>query len=406
VPDPTVLADQRPAWDTGLRSSILVATLFALAVLLATLPVSWPLDDFAEYWAAGRLNAVGANPYDTGLMLGVQRQVGWDAPQPVMMYNPPWTLAIAMPLGALDFGVARAIWLPLQILIILWCAATWWTLCGGAPRQVARVCCMAMLWMPTLTSLRMGQLSPFILLGLVGFVVAATARRDVLAGILLSLTCVKPQLVAPVGLAVAFWAAFECRWRVIAGALASLIAAAAIAMSTNPSAFAQYFEMMRITPPSLAFESPNIATILRLLVDPSRTWPQYIPTAFAAMLVAWHWRRHRREWSWTRELPSLVILSCLATSYGGWTFDLIILVIPIVTTASILVQRSRGAVLAGAAAFAFISAAAYAMHTAGSPQASFIWMTPAVAMASAFLLRFGGREKPPESDEALVEAVQ
>jgi Glycosyltransferase family 87 len=396
------LANQRSAWGTELRSSVLVAALFALAVLFATLPISWPLDDFAEYWAAGRLNAVGANPYDTSLMLDEQRNIGWDAPQPVMMYNPPWTLAIAMPMGALDFGVARSVWLPLQILIILWSAATWWTLCSGAQRQVARVCCVALLWMPTLTSLRMGQLSPLILFGLVGFVVAAASRRDVVAGILLSLTCVKPQLVAPIWLAAALWAVFEGRWRVIAGALASLLAAAAIAMSTNPLVFAQYFEMMRTTPPSLAFESPNIAAILRLLVDPSRTWPQYIPTAFAAMLVALHWQRNRRDWNWTRELPALVVLSCLTTSYGGWTFDLIVLVIPIVTTASILVQPGRRAVLAGAAAFALISSAAYAMHAAGAPQSSFIWMTPAVATASAFLVRFSRRAQQLESGTAVV----
>jgi hypothetical protein len=33
-----------------------------------------------------------------------------------MMYNPPWTLALAMPIGAVNFHIARSIWLPVAFL--------------------------------------------------------------------------------------------------------------------------------------------------------------------------------------------------------------------------------------------------------------------------------------------------
>jgi hypothetical protein len=35
-------------------------------------PMAWPSDDFAQYWAAGRLNARGLNPYSPELLLSLQ----------------------------------------------------------------------------------------------------------------------------------------------------------------------------------------------------------------------------------------------------------------------------------------------------------------------------------------------
>ena len=73
---------------------VLVAALAACALMLAALPVTLPHGDFDEYWAAGRLNAGGRNPYDAAAMLQEQRLNGWPESRPVMMYNPPWTLAL------------------------------------------------------------------------------------------------------------------------------------------------------------------------------------------------------------------------------------------------------------------------------------------------------------------------
>ena len=83
------------------RWVVLAAALGTCVLLLAISPVRLPHGDFDEYWAAGRLNAAGGNPYDPAAMLQEQRQAGWQQSRPVMMYNPPWTLALAMPLGFL-----------------------------------------------------------------------------------------------------------------------------------------------------------------------------------------------------------------------------------------------------------------------------------------------------------------
>ena len=94
--------------------NLLLAVVLALAVgfigwkvshLLAD-PSIFPPDDFVEYWAAGRLNATGQNPYDGELLLPLEREAGRDTDEPIMMWNPPWTLTLVMPFGAMGFRAA------------------------------------------------------------------------------------------------------------------------------------------------------------------------------------------------------------------------------------------------------------------------------------------------------------
>lgn len=369
-------------------ASALAVIPFLCSLLLATAHIEWPLDDFAEYWAAGRLNAAGQNPYDPAAVLHEQRQIGWQQPRPVMMYNPPWTLALAMPVSAIEFQLARSIWLPVQMLITLWCGSRLWRLYGGARRYGTRVCCLALLWSPTLFALRMGQLSPLILLGLVGFLWSLSWRRDVIAGVFFSLTAVKPQLVALVWVPFLPWVIHHRRWNVLAGVATCIAGASLVALSANPSVFVQFERLIRSSPPTLEFESPNISTVLQLAAGNVGSWPQFVPTCLGAIAVGAVWYQRRAAWEWSRELPGLVLISCLLTSYGGWAFDLVILLVPIVATAAILTSHDRKSWAAlGAGAFAVISFGAFAMHVAHVPQFAFLWMTPAVAIFSYGLSR-------------------
>jgi len=366
----------------GAAGLILPATMIVLAIVLAAANLRWPLEDFVEYWSAGRLNAAGANPYDPAAVLREQVAIGWTDAEPIMMYNPPWTLALAMPIGAVEFRLARSIWLPLELFLTLWCASRLWQIYGGAPERVTRAWFVALLWTPTMLALRFGQLSPFMLFGLVGFLWSVRRERDVAAGAFLSLTAVKPQLVALVWVPFALWVLADRRWKALAGAAICLALASLAALATNPTVFAQYVALMSSAPPTLTFESPNIATVLRVFSRARGSWPQYIPTALGAVGVVWLWYREPTAWDWRRRLPGLVVLSCLLTSYGGWAFDLVVLLVPIVALAA-LISRSdrRSLALAAGAALLAVSALSFVMHARRVPQAAFLWMTPAVAIA-------------------------
>src|SRR6266436_2025258 len=75
--------------------------------------------DFLEYWAAGRLNVHGGNPYDPSELLRTQQIADPTRDGAVMMWNPPWSLAAYMPLGLLPPRGATLLWLGLQLVAVI-----------------------------------------------------------------------------------------------------------------------------------------------------------------------------------------------------------------------------------------------------------------------------------------------
>src|SRR5437773_620254 len=68
-----------------------------------------PLYDFAEYWAAGHLEARGENPYDPERIHELEQQLGRET-EAVLMWNPPWTLPLVLPFGVLPARLAHLLW--------------------------------------------------------------------------------------------------------------------------------------------------------------------------------------------------------------------------------------------------------------------------------------------------------
>ena len=136
-----------------------------------------PPDDFVEYWAAGRLNAQGENPYDGAKLLPLEKEAGRETfpvdssghEAAVMMWNPPWTLPVVMPLGLLDARVGQLLWLLLNLGVIVFCADWAWRYYQGPAAYRWLAWALAFTFVPTFIVLRAGQIGPLILLGIVGF---------------------------------------------------------------------------------------------------------------------------------------------------------------------------------------------------------------------------------------------
>src|SRR5262245_29427837 len=91
---------------------LVIVTVWTLARLSRTdLPIPY---DFAAFWAAGRLNAQGLDPYLASSVRDLQRSVGLDDTA-IIMWNPPWTLSLVMPFGALDLGTSYRAWVSVNL---------------------------------------------------------------------------------------------------------------------------------------------------------------------------------------------------------------------------------------------------------------------------------------------------
>jgi hypothetical protein len=299
------------------------AICLVLVVWLASTVVlrpDWLLaDDFVEYWSAGRLNLEGGNPYNPVQLLDLQNQAGRDAGEAVMMWNPPWTLLVAMPLGLLSYPASRTLWLLLNIAFVLLGVDLLWRVYGGSSRLRWVGWLLGFSFVPVLDALKKGQTGILVLLGIVGFLYFVGNKRPWLAGLSLALLAIKPHLAYLFLLAVVFWAFHRRVWAVLAGFVMAITAAALIALVVNPQVFSQYLFAIGNFPPT-DWATPTLGGVLRLAFGPDRFWLQFLPSLAGVLWLLALWAGGRAAWDWPAQAPAVVLVSLLTAAYG-WSFD-------------------------------------------------------------------------------------
>jgi hypothetical protein len=328
---------------------LLIASLLLLARMAPTLvnPKYLAADDFGHFWAAGRLNNQGQDPYDPRLILELLYQVG--RPQETsgvvsVMLNPPWTLPIVMLFGLLSYPLSRLAWLLGNIAIVIICAEQLWRIYAGPKQARWLAWALAFTFTPAIAALQKGQFTPLVLLGLVGFLRLvdqipgqSNQRRPrwhllALAGCMLALIAIKPQLLYLFWLALLLWSLQQRNWQILFSGGLVLALATALPMLFNPNVIAQYFHNMAEFPLS-EWATPTIGSYLRVTLGLEKFWLQFLPPALGSLWFLYYWFQRRQEWHWQSEMPLLLLVSLVTTPYS-WTYDLI-LVLPAIIVAAI-----------------------------------------------------------------------
>jgi hypothetical protein len=123
---------------------------------------------------------------------------------------------------------------------------------------------------------------------------------------------------------------------VLAGTSLTLLIASLIPISIEPSIFGQYWFAVTNYPLG-TWVTPTIGSILRLIFGINKEWLQVFPLVIGVIWLIIHYWRHRREWNWLDEAPILIFASFLASPYS-WTYDMVILLLPLLQVISNLVQ--------------------------------------------------------------------
>jgi hypothetical protein len=380
---------------------LIVALALAVAALLARGLGALPLMDFVEYWAAGRLNATGANPYDLALIEEVEHQGGREG-DGLPMLNPPWTLALLMPFGLLPPHLAHLLWLALQVAVLVWAAQTLWDYYGGERDRRRVAWCVTFTFVPTYLALLFCQITPLPLAGAVLFLSNLRRGRDGLAGAATVLLAIKPHLVSLFWLALVVWAVRQGRWRVLVGAACALVAATAAALVCNPAVLQQYIELMAQRPPEV-FRTPTLGTLLREGWGGGPFWLQYLSLVPGVLWLAAYGLHHRRDWDWGRQLPAVLLGSLLTAPYGAWPFDLVLLLVPVLRVAARADQVSQTSLSRMAVALYGAINGAAAILVAGFVNFFwFLWMTPALVVGYLVMdSRIRESASPVSSDPAV-----
>jgi UPF0716 family protein affecting phage T7 exclusion len=391
--------------------------------------------DYMEYWSAGRTTLDGQNPYDGAAIypyqLAIQKHFDEQTVyrDPIMMWNPPWTLPLTLPLAAVHWRVGQLAWFAANLLAVLASAVLLWRLYSCRREQTAVAVGVAVLFAPTLFLLLLGQISGFLLLGVVGFQILASRDREgavyvtplprgrgswYLAGLLAALTAIKPHLLVPFAVVLVF-ESLRGRpvWRsVVAGGVA-LAVFSLIPLLWNPDVWTQYRAASAAqsagTHNTLSeWTHPTLGYWLRTL-HPDRPFAlMFVPLAVALPLVVAYWWVRRDRWEWVAEMPRLVLASLVAAPYGAWGFDLVLLLVPVVQAAVWVANDPRRVVrLAFGGAFTAVNLVALMTLRFENSMCN-PWLTPAVLLGyvvAAQVTKQGQGESPRAAARGLEMGV-
>jgi hypothetical protein len=335
--------------------------------------------DFVQYWAVGRLFWKGENPYDPARQLREQQHVYPERDIALMMWNPPPALPLYAPWGLLPARLAAWLWNGLQLVAVL--AASYLLVRVYAPGT-------AWWWFLPLTLgftgtvwlLLYGQNTGWILLGLAGFAWGQHREQPWLAGCCGALTVLKPHLLLGFGLVWMgdVWHRGRPRITLLVG-VAAVCLATALAHLSDPQVLLHYLTALREPSPYAVSPKdwmlPAASYWLRHYLAPESMAWQFLPSLLAA-LALWLWRlRCRQKWSWPQALPVVVAVSVLTTGYGGWIFDLPVLLVPLIALAAWMFQV-KPMLLVYLTAWQIL--VTWATFVYGSSLHSFWWVAPAV----------------------------
>lgn len=308
---------------------LLILGIFVLIRLLPTLTIPEYLhsDDFIRYWASGRLNLQGQNPYNRQQIVQVQDQAGdiFSSTTESIVLNPPWAIPLLMPFGAMDYLVGRFAWLIVSILFVLLSSQVLWSINSGHPKQRWLAMLVVFIFAPTISMLEVGQIAAIILLGIVGFLYFTTVvKNDWLAGVSLALIAIKPQVILLFWLVLLFWVIRQRRWLIPISAFLTILLLTLIALVFNPGILQQYLGMLQTYQVS-EWANPTIGSYLRYFwLGTDKFWPQFLPVVIGGFWGIYYWYKHHASWNWKAELPLILLVSQLTSPYS-WTYDQVIL---------------------------------------------------------------------------------
>lgn len=335
-----------PSLNLNRRILIWISLIISLTILISISPILTkseyiPVDDFSQFWAAGRLNITGGNPYSpveiTDIIEGIGGRVTSEDVVSIML-NPPWTLSITMPFALLNYPISRLMWLLLSIALVLASVRFLWETYQGPDNDRIKALILIFLFSPTLAAIQKGQFTPIILFSMVLTIFNANNRNKLwLSGIILAFSTLKPQLIYLYLLVVVIWTYVTRRWQMLFFMIITIFILTLFPLIINHDLISQYILSMSEYPFS-SWATPTIGSILRVIFGLDKFWLQFTPMLLTSVLFMFYWFKNKDTWSWIDQSPYVMALSILTTAYA-WTYDAVLFVLPIIH-ASILIIRS------------------------------------------------------------------
>jgi len=329
-----------------------VAYIAALAVAVTVLALLGVLqlrieklgaDDFSRIWTGSRAFLSGADPYDATTWAETAVRVGADPGDTAVYLYPPWVVLALLPLGVLQVRVASVVWTVTGLVAaVVAVRALLRTYLPELDLAHGLVGLMLVISAPATVTLLTGQWTFFFVATLAAIVLCLRARRPTAAGLLMVVFLFKPPLFVFTSAALAVRALWprgadpRTGRRFALVALGAGIATVTVSWLIVPSWWPAWLE--HVAAVQLAIEPVTLQTLLIRLVGPSGGW---IAAPVLLVMVAAALQFDPRGDGW---LPVWFALSSVGVVYSN-TYDLLLLVVPLVLAAGASDSRWRASLV-------------------------------------------------------------
>jgi hypothetical protein len=353
--------------------------------------------DFVEYWASGHQLAHHGNPYDSDAVLKLERSAGFPSGVPTLvMGNPPSALLLVLPLGILSPLAGELLWELLLLASLVISVQMVWVM-NRSPKNLLHL--LGYSFAPALSCLLAGQVSLFILLGLVLFL-RWHRSHPFLAGASLWLCLLKPHLFLPFGVVLLVWIIFTRNYRIVAGTAFAVAASSALVTILDPQVWTQYAQMMKGARIDRVL-MPCVGSLLRFYVPPHTLWLQCLPAGLGCLWAVAYFLKRRDAWNWIENGSLLMLVSVFVAPYT-WFMDQAVLIPALLY--GVYCTRSRGLV----ALLALMSAVIEIEILLGLPLLHsffYLWTAPIFLVWYVFATRPRHANQLCDADLSSAEAV-
>ncbi|MCP4425457.1 MAG: DUF2029 domain-containing protein [Chloroflexi bacterium] len=377
---------EKKSWrQVGLGLLALVG-LIALVLMPQPLPAHLLKFDFQAYWGASYLLGHSQNFSDPDLLLEVQQTfTGRQDETAQMTWNPPWLLVLFLPYTWLPFAKASWIWFLTNLGLLFASVVLLWRLFASQEKTDGKIgwgFAVAFLFMPTLATILVGQITALVLFGLAGFLFFECNERPFderpfAAGLALSLTTIKPHLVYITLPLIVIEMLRRKQWRFVVGLVAFPALGTIITFVLRPSFLSEYFST--VTGSSLLQRTvPTIGYVLGKLFN----WPGFLLMGIVILPLAVIWLLRRKPPVDLFDLTAVTLLISIMTAPYGWSFDIIVLLVPILRLLVWMVegQLNRLHVLGITAMFIIVNALIIYIRKFPLEDDIFFWVAPVLAL--------------------------
>ena len=311
---------------------------------------------FFSFWLAGRMIWTGGHPYSS-----IEWAVGHHSygatyiPDPIFPYPLPLTLFMA-PLGLLSIRDSYILWGTLSQLIVaamIFLLATLWD--GLNRRLFALLILVAVILNGNIHLMVLtGGIGSLFLVFLAAALYCAHRGWNFLSGVLLAFLALKPPLLVIVAL-IGLWLLLRRNWKMIAGIVSGGLGLLVVGMIQDPGWVAKFQGVGgNLFSLRLGYQ-PTIISYTRLACGGDLTCALWLYILIGCLLVgayAWFIWKQRDQLGILPVFSLAIALGVLLPPYL-WSYDYVLLVIPLVYISLELVCRTASYIRATLILIAF-----------------------------------------------------